>query len=104
MFLHERLEHVHKENPEVDFMHKLRAIIEATTEDDETPNLATMDVENDPDLLRARHNLMAENIEKEINNLEYEKSLPATILSTQLILHALLDLIQGVRKEREKCT
>lgn len=27
MWLHERLEHVHKENPLFDYMHKLRAII-----------------------------------------------------------------------------
>lgn len=33
MWLHERLEHVHREPAQADYMHKLRAIIEATPED-----------------------------------------------------------------------
>jgi len=27
IWIHERLEHVHKENPLIDYMHKLRAVI-----------------------------------------------------------------------------
>ena len=38
IWIHERLEHVHGENPLVDYMHKLRAIIYATDEDQLTPN------------------------------------------------------------------
>lgn len=37
-WLHERLEHVHKESPLVDFMHKLRGVISATPPEQETPN------------------------------------------------------------------
>ena len=39
-WLHERLEHVHGENPLMDYMHKLRAIIQATPEDKCTPNIS----------------------------------------------------------------
>lgn len=39
MWLHERLEFVHGEKPTADYMHKLRAIIRATPEKLETPNL-----------------------------------------------------------------
>lgn len=38
IWLHKRLEYVHKENPLVDYMHKLRAIIEATPEGKVSPN------------------------------------------------------------------
>lgn len=41
MWLHERLEHVHGEKPIVGHMHKLRAIIKSTPEDNETPNCNT---------------------------------------------------------------
>ena len=41
IWLHERLEHVHKENSMVDYMHKLRAIIKATPEDKETLNIGS---------------------------------------------------------------
>ena len=39
MWIHERLEHVHKENSLVDYMHKLRCIIRATPADQRTPNV-----------------------------------------------------------------
>ena len=39
-WLHERLEHVHNEPKLYDYMHKLRAIIDATPIDRETPNIA----------------------------------------------------------------
>ncbi len=58
-----------------------------------------MNVENDPDLLRARHDLMAEEIEKEINALEYFGSLSKTTMDIQIILFAMLDLIKEIRKE-----
>lgn len=35
-WLHERLELVHNENPNVDYMHKLRAIIRTIPKDQET--------------------------------------------------------------------
>ena len=38
IWLHERLVKVHGESLYVDYMHKLRAIIQATPEDRETPN------------------------------------------------------------------
>ena len=41
MWLHERLEHVHKESPCVDYMHKLRAIIKATDPSMVTKNLGS---------------------------------------------------------------
>lgn len=41
MWLHERLEHVHNENPTFDYMHKLRAIIKNTPKDKITPNMGT---------------------------------------------------------------
>lgn len=40
-WLHARLEHVHGENPLVDYMHKLRAIIHATDDCQSSPNTAT---------------------------------------------------------------
>jgi len=39
-WLHERLEHVHGENPQMDYMYKLRSIIEATPPDSYTPNVS----------------------------------------------------------------
>lgn len=38
-WIHDRLEHVHKENPLVDYMWKLRAIIKATPKEQVTPNV-----------------------------------------------------------------
>ena len=40
IWIHERLEHVHGENRLIDYMHKLRAIIEATPADQESINYA----------------------------------------------------------------
>jgi len=37
-WIHERLEHVHHENPHVDYMHALRAIVLATPPDRRTVN------------------------------------------------------------------
>lgn len=39
-WLHARLEHVHNEDPGVDYMRKLRSIIAATPHDRITPNTA----------------------------------------------------------------
>lgn len=41
IWIHERLRHVHKEDVNVDYMHKLRSIINATPEDKVTPNVAS---------------------------------------------------------------
>lgn len=41
MWLHERLEHQHGESPNVDYMHKLRAIIRDTPADQYSPNTHT---------------------------------------------------------------
>ena len=41
MWLHERLEHVHGERPIADYMHKLRAIIKATSRAQLSPNTGT---------------------------------------------------------------
>ena len=41
MWLHRLLVEEHNENPHKDYMHKLRAIIIATPESQETPNVAT---------------------------------------------------------------
>ena len=41
MWIHARLTEVHKESPIVDYMHKLRAIIESTDKDKITPNVLT---------------------------------------------------------------
>ena len=38
IWIHERLEHVHKESPLVDYMHKLRAVISAIPPEQETPS------------------------------------------------------------------
>jgi|2_EtaG_2_1085320.scaffolds.fasta_scaffold00330_21 hypothetical protein len=38
MWIHERLEHVHEENPCMDYMYKLRALILATNPEQETQN------------------------------------------------------------------
>ena len=38
-WLHQRLVLVHDENPMVDYLHKLRSIIEATPKDQHTPNV-----------------------------------------------------------------
>ncbi|MEE9532697.1 MAG: hypothetical protein V3W52_17095 [Syntrophobacteria bacterium] len=40
-WIHERLQHIHGETPNFDYMHKLRSIIETTPADQETPNMAT---------------------------------------------------------------
>jgi hypothetical protein len=40
-WLHERLQYVHKEDPHFDYMHKLRAIIKNTPDDQTTPNVAS---------------------------------------------------------------
>lgn len=37
-WLHERLQYVHNENPNVDYMRKLRSITAAIPADQETPN------------------------------------------------------------------
>jgi hypothetical protein len=39
IWIHERLQNVHKENPHYDYMHKLRCIIRAIPEDQVTPNM-----------------------------------------------------------------
>ena len=41
IWLHARLTDVHGENPHMDYMHKLRAIIKATPADQLTPNAGT---------------------------------------------------------------
>ena len=41
-WVHERLVYQHNENMNVDYMHKLRAIIDATPKDQETPNIASI--------------------------------------------------------------
>ena len=38
IWIHERLEHVHNENPLMDYIHKLRAIISITNPNQCTPN------------------------------------------------------------------
>ena len=40
-WIHERLIHEHNENRNMDYMWKLRAIIESMSEDQETPNTTT---------------------------------------------------------------
>lgn len=50
-WIHERLEHVHGEKPIVDYMHKLRAVIEATPPDRISAN--TGEGKNSLDELRA---------------------------------------------------
>lgn len=54
VWLHERLEYVHKENPHVDYMRKLRAIILATSAEQETPNLAVANNLDDVKAMLAR--------------------------------------------------
>jgi len=44
-WIHERLEHVHGENHNVDYMHKLRNIILATHSEQVTPSLVGADIE-----------------------------------------------------------
>ena len=39
-WIHNRMENVHGENPNFDYMHKLRSIIEAIPEEQSTPNTA----------------------------------------------------------------
>ena len=39
-WLHDRLVKLHGENVDVDYMHKLRAIVEATDEKQLTPNMS----------------------------------------------------------------
>ncbi len=41
VWIHERLEHVHKDDPHTDFMHKLRAVIKSVPENKETLNIGT---------------------------------------------------------------
>lgn len=44
-WIHDRLEHVHKDNPMMDFMGKLRSIINATDPEQETANTMPAPVE-----------------------------------------------------------
>lgn len=50
-WMHDRLIYVHGENKNVDYLHKLRCIIETIDEDQSTPNIInsheTKDKEND---------------------------------------------------------
>ncbi|CAL9965174.1 hypothetical protein VPHD479_0095 [Vibrio phage D479] len=41
IWIHERLENVHGEHPQTDYMHKLRAIIKNTPADQLTPNMGS---------------------------------------------------------------
>lgn len=41
IWIHERLEHVHGENPMKDYMHKLRAVIKGTDKKQLSPNVAS---------------------------------------------------------------
>lgn len=41
IWIHARLTDIHDENPHMDYMHKLRAIIKSTPGDKETPNMGT---------------------------------------------------------------
>jgi hypothetical protein len=50
IWIHERLTQIYGENPQADFMHKLRAIILATPPEQETMNVAVTN--NITDLLR----------------------------------------------------
>lgn len=45
IWIHERLEHVHKEKPLYDYMHKLRAIIKDMDKEKDTPNFCSNSVE-----------------------------------------------------------
>jgi len=47
IWLHKRLENVHNENPNYDYMHKLRAIIANTPNDRFTPNVTGVTLESD---------------------------------------------------------
>lgn len=47
MWIHERMEYIHKESPLVDYMRRLRDIIKATPPDQVTPNVATENSLND---------------------------------------------------------
>lgn len=51
MWIHARLTEVHGEDPHVDYMHKLRAIIMTTPEDKISPNV---DTSNNLEELRRR--------------------------------------------------
>jgi hypothetical protein len=42
-WIHDRLHHIHGESIHVDYMHKLRAVINATDEDQKTPNVCSTD-------------------------------------------------------------
>ncbi len=46
IWIHERLEHVHGENPLTDYMHKLRAVICSIHPATETPNLGFNSLEH----------------------------------------------------------
>jgi hypothetical protein len=41
IWIHERLEHVHGENPMSDYMHKLRAVIKGIDKKQLSPNVAS---------------------------------------------------------------
>ena len=47
-WLHERLEHVHRENPDLDYMNKLRAIIRVIPQDQVTPNTTNVPLTETP--------------------------------------------------------
>ena len=45
-WIHDRLEHQHGENPNYDYMSKLRAIIRATDPERETPNIGDQQIKD----------------------------------------------------------
>ena len=45
-WIHDRLEHVHGENPRLDYMEKLRCVIESTNPETITPNMSGMIMES----------------------------------------------------------
>lgn len=44
IWIHERLQYIHGENKNVDYMHKLRSIIESIDEEQITPNVSSIDL------------------------------------------------------------
>ena len=56
MWIHERLEHVHKEDPCIDYMRKLRSIIELYDPHKVSPNIT---MSNNLDQLKEKLNVQA---------------------------------------------
>jgi hypothetical protein len=98
-WLHERLSQVHKENVDVDYMYKLRAIIDSYPEDKVTPNACVNSLKYSQTIFWSINTVLAheEEIREQIKVLE-EMKLYHLVNDDNLVkVHALIHAIVAMR-------